>query len=270
MNDSRALPGDGQAGVGARTKAAAERAGLQTGQGNGHEAGGAASFDERVVAGQAVGEGFRPSGTRAFDVEEESVVGAREADGATAGKTGGGDHEQGQAEAQAIGGSGGEGFGIEGKFFAAGKAGEKSVEGRDIGLGAPGGAEQAQPGADLARDGQGEVEGFAVIFLGGEFEGAGQRAEGARKVVAEAGAEGSAEGQRVEARNKGHLADFASGTGDKFMTEFEPGQFVRNPARPDWGLGQVQSVVDARVTVNFENIGKILINTVNVVLEHVD
>ena len=54
------------------------------------------------------------------------------------------------------------------------------------------------------------------------------------------------------------------------MTEFEPGQFVRNPARPDWGLGQVQSVVEARVTVNFENIGKILVNTVNVALEPAD
>jgi hypothetical protein len=54
------------------------------------------------------------------------------------------------------------------------------------------------------------------------------------------------------------------------MTEFEPGQFVRNPARPDWGLGQVQSVVESRVTVNFENIGKILVNTVNVALELAD
>jgi hypothetical protein len=51
------------------------------------------------------------------------------------------------------------------------------------------------------------------------------------------------------------------------MTAFEPGQFVRNPSRPDWGLGQVQSVVQTRVTVNFENIGKILVNTVNVALE---
>jgi hypothetical protein len=51
------------------------------------------------------------------------------------------------------------------------------------------------------------------------------------------------------------------------MTEFEPGQFVRHPGQPDWGLGQVQSVVEARVTVNFENVGKILINTVNVPLE---
>ena len=51
------------------------------------------------------------------------------------------------------------------------------------------------------------------------------------------------------------------------MTEFEPGQFVRHPTQPDWGLGQVQSVVETRVTVNFENVGKILINTVNIPLE---
>jgi hypothetical protein len=51
------------------------------------------------------------------------------------------------------------------------------------------------------------------------------------------------------------------------VTEFEPGQFVRHPGQPDWGLGQVQSVVEERVTVNFENMGKILINTLNIQLE---
>ncbi len=40
-----------------------------------------------------------------------------------------------------------------------------------------------------------------------------------------------------------------------------PGTFVRHPTQPDWGLGQVQSVVGNRVTVNFENAGKLLINT---------
>lgn len=35
-----------------------------------------------------------------------------------------------------------------------------------------------------------------------------------------------------------------------------PGALVKNPAAPDWGLGQVQSMVDGRVTVNFENAGK--------------
>lgn len=40
----------------------------------------------------------------------------------------------------------------------------------------------------------------------------------------------------------------------------EPGQWVRHPDRPDWGDGQVQSVVGERVTVNFENAGKVLVN----------
>ena len=34
-----------------------------------------------------------------------------------------------------------------------------------------------------------------------------------------------------------------------------PGAFVRHPDLPDWGLGQVQSVIGERVTVNFENAG---------------
>jgi Protein of unknown function (DUF3553) len=38
-----------------------------------------------------------------------------------------------------------------------------------------------------------------------------------------------------------------------------PGAFVRHPDRPDWGLGQVQSVTGRRVTVNFEGAGKVLI-----------
>jgi hypothetical protein len=39
-----------------------------------------------------------------------------------------------------------------------------------------------------------------------------------------------------------------------------PGDFVRHPERPDWGLGQVQSIVGTRITVNFENAGKLLID----------
>ncbi len=42
-------------------------------------------------------------------------------------------------------------------------------------------------------------------------------------------------------------------------TQLTPGTFVRHPTEPDWGLGQVQSVVQNRVTVNFENAGKRLI-----------
>lgn len=41
------------------------------------------------------------------------------------------------------------------------------------------------------------------------------------------------------------------------MTQgFVPGDFVRVPDRPDWGLGQVQSVIGNRVTVNFDDAGK--------------
>jgi hypothetical protein len=39
-----------------------------------------------------------------------------------------------------------------------------------------------------------------------------------------------------------------------------PGAMVRHPTQPDWGLGQVQSVDGSRITVNFENAGKHLIN----------
>lgn len=39
-----------------------------------------------------------------------------------------------------------------------------------------------------------------------------------------------------------------------------PGTFVRHPDRPDWGIGQIQSVIGERITVNFENAGKQLIN----------
>jgi FKBP-type peptidyl-prolyl cis-trans isomerase 2 len=46
-----------------------------------------------------------------------------------------------------------------------------------------------------------------------------------------------------------------------------PGMFVRLPGEPDWGLGQIQSVVGERVTVNFEHAGKRLINTDIVALE---
>lgn len=40
----------------------------------------------------------------------------------------------------------------------------------------------------------------------------------------------------------------------------EPGMRVRLPARPEWGIGQVQSVAGHRITVNFEHAGKVLIN----------
>jgi hypothetical protein len=50
----------------------------------------------------------------------------------------------------------------------------------------------------------------------------------------------------------------------------EPGQWVRHPHQSDWGMGQVQSVVGERVTVNFENVGKILVNVRVVPLQPLD
>lgn len=49
-----------------------------------------------------------------------------------------------------------------------------------------------------------------------------------------------------------------------------PGQWVRLPTKPEWGLGQVQSALGSRVTVNFEQQGKQLINTAQVTLELVE
>ncbi len=40
----------------------------------------------------------------------------------------------------------------------------------------------------------------------------------------------------------------------------EPGQLVRHPDAPDWGLGQVQSNIGGRITVNFEHQGKVVID----------
>jgi hypothetical protein len=53
-------------------------------------------------------------------------------------------------------------------------------------------------------------------------------------------------------------------------SEFEPGVFVRHPKKPEWGLGQVQTAIGPRVTVMFENAGKILIDTDTVTLDRVD
>lgn len=50
-------------------------------------------------------------------------------------------------------------------------------------------------------------------------------------------------------------------------SQLTPGAIVRNPARLDWGTGQVQSAIGTRVTVNFEHAGKQALDTRHVVLE---
>ena len=51
--------------------------------------------------------------------------------------------------------------------------------------------------------------------------------------------------------------------------DFEPGDYVINPKQKDWGIGQVQSIVKNKVTVNFQNQGKQVINGDIVNLEKV-
>ena len=49
--------------------------------------------------------------------------------------------------------------------------------------------------------------------------------------------------------------------------DFEVGDFVRHPARLDWGDGQVQSIIGQIVTVTFEEAGKQVIHAEHVALE---
>ena len=49
--------------------------------------------------------------------------------------------------------------------------------------------------------------------------------------------------------------------------DFEVGDFVCHPGRPDWGDGQVQSIIGQVVTVTFEEAGKQVIHAEHVALE---
>ena len=51
------------------------------------------------------------------------------------------------------------------------------------------------------------------------------------------------------------------------ILDFEPGDKVVNPNNKNWGIGQVQSIINKKITVNFENVGKKVINSNNIVLE---
>ena len=44
------------------------------------------------------------------------------------------------------------------------------------------------------------------------------------------------------------------------ILDYELGDKVTNPANKEWGIGQVQSIINGKVTVNFENVGKKVIN----------
>ena len=51
---------------------------------------------------------------------------------------------------------------------------------------------------------------------------------------------------------------------------YEPGDFVINPKNMSWGTGQIQSIIKNKVTVNFENTGKKVINSEEIFLERID
>jgi len=51
---------------------------------------------------------------------------------------------------------------------------------------------------------------------------------------------------------------------------YEPGDFVINPKNMTWGTGQIQSIINNKVTVNFENVGKKVINSKEIILEKIN
>mgnify|MGYP001399210747 FL=1 len=51
--------------------------------------------------------------------------------------------------------------------------------------------------------------------------------------------------------------------------DLEPGNFVINPLEKSWGIGQIQSIIKNKATVNFENCGKKVINLENISLKKI-
>ena len=51
---------------------------------------------------------------------------------------------------------------------------------------------------------------------------------------------------------------------------YEPGNYVINPKNRNCGIGQIQSIAKNKVTVNFENVGKKVINNKEITLEKIN
>ena len=49
--------------------------------------------------------------------------------------------------------------------------------------------------------------------------------------------------------------------------DYTPGDFVINVNNRNWGIGQIQSIINNKITVNFENAGKKVINDKEIILE---
>ena len=54
------------------------------------------------------------------------------------------------------------------------------------------------------------------------------------------------------------------------ILDFEPGDKVYNIKNKDWGIGQVQSIIKDKITVNFENVGKKDIISENIELKKIN
>ena len=52
--------------------------------------------------------------------------------------------------------------------------------------------------------------------------------------------------------------------------DFTPGDYVVNPKQKDWGIGQVQSIIKGKVTVNFQNVGKKVIKAEHIELKKIN
>ena len=52
--------------------------------------------------------------------------------------------------------------------------------------------------------------------------------------------------------------------------DYEPGDLVINTRNRSWGTGQIQSIIKSKVTVNFENVGKKVINSKEIILEKIN
>ena len=53
------------------------------------------------------------------------------------------------------------------------------------------------------------------------------------------------------------------------FSDYDPGDYVINPKNKDWGIGQIQSIINNKITVNFENVGKKVINNREIILEKI-
>ena len=51
------------------------------------------------------------------------------------------------------------------------------------------------------------------------------------------------------------------------ILDIEPGDKVISPNNKHWGIGQIQTIINGKITVNFENVGKKVINSSNIKIE---